>query len=261
MSTPTTAYAIVLAVFGASSESARKAYAAIESEYRTAFPHAELRWAYLSKRIVARQRKLGVYLATIEEALEQLRQDGFTQVVVQPILTVPGEEFLLLTQTATNGLHLQWAQPLLAAEEDFKAILRVLDASISNQDPHILVCHGNDKYPELNAQLLTLKQLAEARFHQLRVASIEGQPGDAAICALESLALRPERIRFIPFMITAGEHVQEDVMGDSAESWRSRVAAHSTECLPPLGLNPAVTAIFIKHTLDALNALAEEPKQ
>jgi len=253
--------AIILAVFGASSEAARKAYESIEAEYRKAFPTAEIRWAYLSKRIVAKQRKLGVFLPTIEETFAQLKVDGFPNAVVQPILTVPGEEFLLLTQTPTDGLSVRWAQPLLASAADFDAILAVLEAAITSDAPHILVCHGNDKYPELNAQLLTLKQLAEARFPQLRVASIEGQPGDEAIVFLESHPTRPEHLCFIPFMITAGEHVQEDVMGDDAESWRSRVAAASTECLPPLGLNPAVTAIFISHTLDALKLLAKEPAQ
>lgn len=244
--------AIVLAVFGTSSERARAVYGNIERHVRQAFPASTIVWAYLSRRIVAKQRAAGVYLPTLDETLAELHTQGIKRAVVQPLLTTPGEEYKRVCTTQHDSIQLAFGAPLLASEADFDAVLDAIAMQIMIDAPHVLVCHGNNTYPELNAPLLELKRRAEARFPQMRVASVEGQPGDAALDEVSRMATAHGTVIFAPFMIVAGDHIQNDVMGDEPDSWKIRIGARQSICLEPLGNQPAILDIFNAHIRQAL---------
>lgn len=248
-------FAIVLAVFGTSSERARAVYGNIEQHVRKAFPGCEIRWAYLSRRIVAKQRAAGIFLPTLDETLDGLLADGFNKAVVQPLLTVPGEEYKRVCATTHTAIELSFGTPLLASEEDFKPVLDAIALQIMVEVPHVLVCHGNNTYPELNAPLLELKHCAEARFTNLHVASVEGQPGEDALDHVAQLVKTSGTVVFVPFMIVAGDHIQNDVMGDEADSWKMRIGARQSICMEPLGCQPAILDIFNAHIRQAIKGL------
>ncbi len=257
----TTHPAIVLAVFGTSSSVAREGYASVRSRVRSAYPAHTINWAYLSRQIVERQRKLGVFLPTLAETLASLKDSGAREVVVQPLLVTPGEEFRAMSSISCAGLSISIGDPLLGCEEDIHAALAAIAPSIQRKIPNVLVCHGNKKHSRYNEPILRLKQLAESGLDNLIVASIEGEPGTDSLLRAREMARNHGAVAFIPFMVTAGEHILRDVMGDEPESWRLVVgAAHST-CCDPLAKNQAVLEIYLNHICSAMQKFSKKDLQ
>jgi sirohydrochlorin cobaltochelatase len=247
--------ALVLAAFGASSPKAREVYGHVEACVRKAYPAHEIAWAYLSLHIVNKQRKLGVTLPTLAEALASLKASGFNQAVVQPLLVVPGEEFALVNSSSCDGVTLEIGAPLLTSEADIAASLAAIAPQVRQHIPHVLVCHGNKRHSEYNRPVLQLKKMAESAFDNLIVASVEGEPGTEPLTRAKEMAAVHGSVVFIPFMIAAGEHITRDVMGDEPESWKCMVGAGQSRCLEPLGKNASILAIFLSHIEAAMQRL------
>jgi sirohydrochlorin cobaltochelatase len=249
---------IVLTVFGASSPDARKVYGEIEARMRRAYPAHEIAWAYLSLRIVEKQRRLGVTLPTLPETLQALHEAGHAEALVQPLLVVPGEEFAAVQSASCAGMRVIVGEALLSSSQDIEAALSAVAPHLAADAVNVLVCHGNKRHPEFNASLLRLKSAAEARFENLIVASVEGEPGTAPLEDARRRAQHTGKVVFIPFMIVAGEHIQKDVMGDGPKSWRSIIGANQTLCRQPLGSNEAVLDIYLRHIESALQKMQKE---
>lgn len=239
--------AIVLAAFGASSPTARAVYRDVEARVREAYPGHEIAWAYLSGHIVDKQRKLGVMLPTLLETFAALKNSGFSEAAVQPLLIVPGEEFSLVKSAACDGMTLAIGDPLLASEADILAALEAIAPKVQKEIPHVLVCHGNKNHSEYNQPLLQLKKAAESAFDNLIVASVEGKPGMDPLSLASQSAEICGSVVFIPFMMAAGEHITRDVMGEESHSWKNIVGARQSTCLEPLGKNALILDIFLEH--------------
>ncbi|MDR2530304.1 MAG: sirohydrochlorin cobaltochelatase, partial [Oscillospiraceae bacterium] len=80
--------------FGTSNNATRvKTIDAIEGALRDAFPTYEHRRAFASQTIIRKLKtRDGVVVDGIVDALERLRYDGFTHVVVQPTYVISGFE-------------------------------------------------------------------------------------------------------------------------------------------------------------------------
>jgi sirohydrochlorin cobaltochelatase len=249
--------AILLTAFGASSAEARLAYGNIEAAVRKRWPAHEVRWAFTSRRVVARLRAEGVVLATPEEALAALIHDGFTSAAVLPLLTVAGEEHASIAPTPAAGLRAHICRPLLSTEGDIAGIRRALEGSVRPDAANVLVCHGNGKHDVYNDLLVKLGSAFSADSNSF-AASIEGRPGDACFPRAAGCVRRTGRLHFVPFMVVAGEHITNDVMGVGANSWKSRLSAPLTTCAPPLGWNGAVIRLFLDRLDEGLALLERE---
>ncbi len=251
--------AIVLAAFGASLSAVRLTYRSIEASVRAEYPQNEIAWAYLSRRIIASQRKLGVYLPTLSETLSDLHSRGFRSVVVQPLLVAPGEEYRNMKDVAQPGLNLYFGNALLEGEAGVEETLDAIAHHVQPDVPNVLVCHGNRKHREFNLALLELQEAARRRSLNLVVASIEGEPGHAPLDRARAMAQLHGGVVFIPFMMVAGEHITKDVMGETRNSWRNLVGVPRCECRPPLGENLAVHRLFLRRIDAALKLVQENP--
>jgi sirohydrochlorin cobaltochelatase len=249
--------AIVLAVFGASSATAREVYRDVEARVRESYPNHEIAWAYLSRHIVNKQRKLGVVLPTLPEALNALKDAGFDEVLVQPLLITPGEEFAIAKSVECAGMKLKFGAPLLTSETDIQAAIAAIAPLVQEDVANVMVCHGNGKHNEYNQPLLKLKKISENIFENLIVASIEGEPGTEPLQRAKEISRAHDSVVFIPFMMIAGEHIVNDVMGDEPDSWKSIVGAAHSSCLGPLGKNAAILNIFLDHMKVAMQNLQE----
>jgi sirohydrochlorin cobaltochelatase len=249
--------AIVLAAFGASSPKARQVYCEIEASVRTAHPQSEIAWAYLSQHIVERQRKLGVVLPTLPETLADLQSRGVRSAIVQPLLVAPGEEYHIMKSIERSGLELFHGKALLGGDGAADEALDAIAQHVQPDVPNVLVCHGNRKYSQFNQPLVDLQSAARLRFPNLIVASIEGEPGDEPLERVRIMAAQCGEVVFIPFMMVAGEHINNDVMGEAPDSWRNLVGASRCFCRPPLGNNPAIHRIFLRR-IDAVLKFAQE---
>lgn len=249
--------AILLTAFGASSAEARRAYEPIDAAVRACWPGREVRWAFTSRRILARLRAEGVAIDAIDEAVARLKRDGFDKVVVLPLLTVAGEEHAKITRHIFEGLKAHICRPLLSAEADIDEVCRALSAGIRPDAVNVLVCHGNNTYDAYNDLLVTLGDAFRVQ-HNGFAASVEGRPGTGCFPAVAEIAKKTGRVHFAPFMIVAGDHIQNDVMGNKPDSWKVQIGAPQTTCAPSLGFNREIVKLYMQRLREGMQQMESE---
>lgn len=245
---------IILVAFGTSYASGQADLEAIDTAVCAAYPGRDIRWAFTSDVIVEKLRKKNVStlfarkvpLAYLPEVLTTLQQQGHKAVIIQSLHICLGEEWTNMRATPLpTGMQARWGEPLLTDQASTTALLDVLAPRLTAPDTaSVLVVHGNDKYPQYNAQNLALDAAARARFPHVLAASVEGKPGTDGPLA-EVLTWKCTKVRFIPCMLVAGDHTTNDVMGDEADSWKSRLKLPAT-CDKGLGSDPGVAQLFLR---------------
>lgn len=250
---------IVLAAFGTSVESGQQAYEEIDSAVRAAYPQHEIHWAFSSRMITTKLRGLGqdtlfarkAALHLFDEILPLLAERGTERVVVQSLHVVPGQEYHKLCAIDPCGMDVRFGRPLLQDDAAIDELIEALAPRFIEDGVSVLAGHGNDQHDQYNRELLLLDQRLRARYPQAMLATVEGQPGTDAPFA-RIAALQPQRVRFVPMMIVAGDHIMNDVMGDEEDSWRLRLALPA-DCEPGLGNNPTVQRMFLDRLRDCLD--------
>lgn len=64
---------------------------AVERAVQAAFPEMDVFRAFTSGMIIRKMRRQGNAVDTVREALEKLKQQGYTHVYLQPTHVIPGE--------------------------------------------------------------------------------------------------------------------------------------------------------------------------
>ncbi len=224
--------AVLVVAFGTSTR-ASVTFASVADVLARELPHHEIQWAYASNAIRLKlnaSRPPQDRLSSVPEALAELRARGFTRVAVQPLYVVPGDMYGRLLDTAAGfpGLHLEVAGTLL---HRWRNVHRLLDAVArdflpSDEGFNVLVAHGTPSAASAaNIVYLGLQQALARRHPNARLGMVEGlvRPEET----LEAARAHPgRRVRFIPFMVVAGDHIMNDVLGeDGGRSWRSEMEA------------------------------------
>ncbi|NDY42461.1 hypothetical protein G3N55_06345 [Dissulfurirhabdus thermomarina] len=267
--------AIVLAAFGTST-TARATFDVLDRRIRAAFPGHEVRWAFTSRIIrekVNRRRADADRLRSLPEVLAALQAEGVRQVVVQSMHVFPGGEYVhMQRQARMEGLQVAVGEPLLATWEDAARVFAVLEREFPAPDEGcvVLAGHGtpNTYYAPSTAVYLALDRWIHARYPNVYLGSVEGVPDRKD--ALDRAKAHPgRRVRIVPFMLVAGDHVMNDIMGEAAgegeeASWAEelRRAGKVVDCptvklggkvlYKGLGLYDVTAEILVEHIRQAL---------
>ena len=207
----------------------------------------------------------------VPTALSRLAAAGSPRVAVLSVHVTPGEEFYKLCSACQNGgapgtpwpEQIEVAQPLLAAVADLANLAAGLIAeetpTLEADEGVLFIGHGAKNgagtmvYPALQYFL--------TRGHPLAwVAPLEGEPQLAQALA-EAQAKNLARLRLVPLMAVAGEHIMHDVLGEHNASIACRAKALGFACTAsPLGLAQRACAqnIWLNHLRAALTRLAQE---
>ncbi|HPS02818.1 MAG TPA: sirohydrochlorin cobaltochelatase [Candidatus Sumerlaeota bacterium] len=245
--------AIVLVAFGTSKMEARAVYDHIFEQARKRFPGYEIRWAWTSRIILKKLQAQGLAVYSPDETLEQLRKDGYRQVVMQSFHVMPGAEYeeMVTAGKGASGLSIQYGAPLLADAADIQKAIRAVEPSLRQDRVNVFVGHGNpDK--QANAKLVEFTEAVEKGRSNAFVFAVEGEPFLNRLPEVRVKARELGGVHFVPMMVVAGEHIMEDVMGEGAESWRSQIGVADATCAQPLGANDAILDIYFDHTEAAL---------
>ncbi|MEN6441418.1 MAG: sirohydrochlorin cobaltochelatase [Syntrophobacter sp.] len=257
--------AILLAAFGTTVPEAQKAFDQVEAQARQAFPGIEVRWAFTSSIVRAKLAKQGKVLPSPESALAKLMEDGYTQVAVLSLQTIPGEEFHGLNQNAhlfgqmAGGFEkILVAWPLLSSHEDMeqvaKAMLKQIPDDRKPGDAVVLMGHGTERHPSdaiYPAMYHTLQELDP----NVHIATVDGYP------ALKDIVpkLKGKKIRKIylmPFMAVAGDHARNDMAGNTPESWKSILGKDGFTCetvLKGTAEYPEIVDVWLSHLRSVLS--------
>ncbi len=261
--------AILLVAFGTSIPEAEVAYGQVEDQVRSEFPHAEIRWAYTSKKIRRKLKKLGRHLPSPELVMAGIMQDGFTHVSVLSLHVIPGIEFhelvtnMSLFQRMVGGVQkVEVSRPLLSSQSDCKQVARLLVAHLPkdrrSDDTVLFMGHGTAKHPAY-----ALYYALNAAFQELdpnvHVGCVMGVPDLHEL--MPQIAPAPgKNVYLIPLMAVAGEHARNDMAGDHEESWKSVLENAGASCrvvLRGIAEHPDIVRIWIDHLKTARETLLQ----
>lgn len=244
---------IVLCAFGTSTE-AISTFEYIENAIKKQYQGHEIRWAYTSQLVIKKLKEKGTNLQTLPEVYEALRKEGKTNVIVQSLHIVPGQEFHReIVMLSAKGLNVKYGHPLLSDDSDFEKLFKALEPHFAPENESItMLCgHGNDHHPEFNASLVKMDEYLRKNRKNTFLATVEGQPGiEKAFNDAKSAGL--DKVHFVPIMLVAGDHIINDVMGDEEDSWKNQLAPMKVNAEKGMGYNDAVIKIFMDHIDRAL---------
>ncbi len=242
--------AIVLVAFGTSVAQARKVFDHIDQQVRQHYPQHQLRWAFTSQFIIDKLKRQGIVTHNVDEVIEQLRQEGISQVAFQSLHIAPGQEYRSVLAADTSGLQVAYGDALLTTDQDIERVVEALREQIEPTQATVVAAHGNDKYPQFNQRIEAFAARIEAEYSHLVVASVEGSPGLEPLQKIKQM--QPPLVNFVPLMIVAGDHILNDVLGEEEDSWKNIIAAPQAMASPSLGWNSKILDIYFDHLDQAL---------
>lgn len=266
--------AILVLSFGTTYKDSRaktidKTVAAIQA----AHPNQKVVTAFTSHIIVDRiKAKEGLTIPTPEQAMAQLKKEGYTRVAITSLDVIPGMEYAY--DTAIFDLYkndfkkMTMGTPILywMGQEDQRDDLAEFVQALSTQFPKIgkkdavlVMAHGTP-HPA-NAYYAVLQdRLDAANVGNVFVYSVEGWPHlDTVIPQLKAKGIK--NVTLMPMMMVAGDHANNDMAGADADSHKSILEKEGFKVTPyihGLGENEAVRNMFVERANEAWDALEKQ---
>ena len=146
---------------------------------------------------------------------------------------------------------LRIGRPLLADTADIQTLTEALSQAYPPREDEALILfgHGTDHFANaVYPALQTSFQLAGRE--DVLIGTVEGWPVYEEISRQLKSGGR-KCVHLVPLMLVAGDHAMNDMAGEEADSWASRLAAegYTVRCtVQGLGLLPAVQGMYCAHT-------------
>ncbi len=243
-------FAILMVHFGSAYPEARTEILDVMNNHvKRAFPNVEVRQAYSARSVVARLRAQGIWVQLPVNALIELRDHGFTHVIVQPTIIIEGVEMEAIRQEIEKmkGLFkdLRVGNPLLYDDRDYEEVIKALSiASISNVSANLLVAHGtyhasNSAYAKLGYMF---KLKGKANYY---IGTREGFPTLDDV-TLEMQVAGKRDVCLIPFMFVLVKGKKNEVVTYWKQQLENRGFNVSINGRS-LGQYSAIRELFIEH--------------
>lgn len=249
--------AILAVSFGTSHNDTKKiTIDAIEKDMQDAFPAYSLYRAWTSKMIIKKvNSRDGVHIYTVKEAMEQMLQDGITDVLIQPTHVINGIENDLMKEDALafqEQFHsISFGDPLLTSEQDNLAVIDAITSEfkdLTKDEVLVLMGHGTTHYA--NAIYAALDYTFKDKGYQnIFLGTVEAYPTMESLLKMVH-AYQPKKVVLAPFMIVAGDHAKNDMASNEPDSWYSQFKAEGYNVEPVLkglGEYPGIRKLFIEH--------------
>ena len=151
--------------------------------------------------------------------LARIRRDGYTHVLVQPTLIIPGGEYVRLLSDVhqyKEDLTVSVGEPLLARESDGDRMADILRNVYEVPDDTSLLFLGHGSAQDHGTyELLNTKLSGTA----MRVCTMEGSPTlSDGIRMMRDLG--NPNVRLIPLLFVAGSHAKTHLVGSKPGSLR-----------------------------------------
>lgn len=220
-----------------------------------------VRWAFTSPLVRGRMAGMRKKSDSVLKALEKLWHEKYCSVAIQPLQTIPGQEYnevLRAAQTVANSFELdcEVGQPLMATGSDARRVACALAAHVpaerNIEEDVVFVGHGarHENFC-LYIDLARALQNADSRLH---LGTMSGDMGVDKI--LPSLC--SEVVWIVPLLSIVGKHATNDIAGENGQSWKSRIEAAGHLCRPVLrGVTEygAIAGIWLDNLSRAVDSL------
>lgn len=255
--------AILVVSFGTSHNDTRKVTIdKIEADIAHAYPDFAIYRAWTSKMIIKKIfERDHIQILNVCEAMEQMIQDGISELIVQPTHVINGIENDLMKQDvlsySDHFSSIRFGTPLLTSTRDndfvVEAVAQELGSSLSEDDALVLMGHGTTHYANSVYAALDYT-FKDHGYSRIFLGTVEAYPSMESIMR-QVKALNPHRVVLAPFMIVAGDHAKNDLAGDDPDSWRCQFEQNKIEVsciLKGLGEYPKIRQLFLTHIAESI---------
>lgn len=245
--------AILMVYFGSTYDDTRAlTIDPLNRKVKELYKDLEVRDAFTSRMIIRRLKERGIEKQNPVEALEKLKADGFTHIIVQSATIIEGIEMEALRRDVA-GLagafkDIRVSNPLLYTARDYADVIKALipadSPPLASDEAAIWVGHGT--YTPATAQYAMLDYMLKAKgYNNYFVATVEGYPSlDDVMAGLEKVGAK--RVILRPFMFVAGDHAKNDIAVDMKEALEAK--GYQVEVLlEGLGQNESIQNIITRH--------------
>lgn len=251
---------VIATAFGTSTL-AYDTYAFFEKYFKEHYPAAELLWAFTSHVLREKASAGHGKMRSLENALQDVEQRGFTKALIQSLHIIPGFEFQKITKAARcSNLKTTIGMPLLTDDADIEKTVAALGDRIPSPEEWITVLVGHGTQHPAGGAYHTINNVLRRRFKRnVFISVVEGEPGwNTVVESIHASGLK--KVKFIPLMFVAGDHMLNDVMGDSVAeeevSWRSQLDGFEIDGTEKgLGFNTKILDIYLEHLEAARHSL------
>ena len=263
--------AMVVMSFGTTYKDTRaKTIDATVDAIKAAHPNTKVITAFTSHIIRDRiQQKEGITYPTPEEALAELKKDGYTRVALASLDVIPGMEYNYDAavynlykdnfKKMTLGTSLMY---WMGQENQTDQVIETLKAvqsqfpKLGKEDGLLIMAHGtpdpsNAYYSVIQDRIHTLGM------KNVFIYTVEGTPNlEQVIPQLKLHGIK--HVTLMPFMMVAGDHANNDMAGDEPDSHKSILEKEGFKVdtyLHGLGENQNIRNLFVERANESWGAL------
>lgn len=263
--------AMVVMSFGTTYKDTRvKTIDATVDAIKAAHPNTKVITAFTSHIIRDRiQQKEGITYPTPEEALAELKKDGYTRVALASLDVIPGMEYNYDAavynlykndfKKMTLGTSLMY---WMGQENQTDQVIETLKAvqsqfpKLGKEDGLLIMAHGtpdpsNAYYSVIQDRIHTLGM------KNVFIYTVEGTPNlEQVIPQLKLHGIK--HVTLMPFMMVAGDHANNDMAGNEPDSHKSILEKEGFKVdtyIHGLGENQNIRNLFVEHANEAWDAL------
>ena len=279
---------LLVVSFGTSFNDSRvKDIKGIEDALQAAYPDWSVRRAFTAQIIINHvQARDGEKIDNMQQAMDRAVENGVKNLVVQPTHLMHGAEYdemMEMIDTYRDKFEsVAVAEPLLGEvgsdatiinqdkEDVAKAVTAAavkeagydsLDAAAADKVAFVFMGHGTSHTAKVSySQMQTTMQTLG--YDNVFIGTVEGKPEETAcenvIEAVKAAGYTKVILR--PLMVVAGDHANNDMAGEDADSWLSQFKASgafdSIDCqIAGLGGIEDVQKLYVAHTKAAIDSL------
>ena len=263
--------AMVVMSFGTTYKDTRvKTIDATVDAIKAAHPNTKVITAFTSHIIRDRiQQKEGITYPTPEEALAELKKDGYTRVALASLDVIPGMEYNYDAavynlykndfKKMTLGTSLMY---WMGQENQTDQVIETLKAvqsqfpKLGKEDALLIMAHGtpdpsNAYYSVIQDRIHTLGM------KNVFIYTVEGTPNlEQVIPQLKLHGIK--HVTLMPFMMVAGDHANNDMAGNEPDSHKSVLEKEGFKVdtyIHGLGENQNIRNLFVQRANEAWDAL------
>ena len=266
--------AIVVMSFGTTYTASRKA--TIEqtvADIKSAHPNTKVVLAFTSHIIIDRiKENEKITFPTPEEALAQLKAEGYSRIALTSLNLIPGMEYAYNEEIfelyknqfkkMTLGTSLIYWMGQENQRDDVSEVLTALKTEfpkLGKKDAVLLMDHGTP-HPANAYYSVMQERLKELNLNNVYIYTVEGWPNiETIIPKLKQQGVK--NITLIPMMMVAGDHANNDMAGAEPTSHKSILEQEGFTVTPyihGLGENPNIRKIFVERANEAWDALVSD---
>ncbi|WP_099467980.1 sirohydrochlorin cobaltochelatase [Konateibacter massiliensis] len=220
--------AILVVSFGTSYlDTLEKNIKQIEDEIQENYPDYHIYRAFTSQMIIKKlQSVCQISIDTVTEAMERMKKDGITELLVQPTHIIHGIEndnmINDISRFKDDFTSIKLGTPLLSSFEDYKKAVAILMEKYKPKDDEALVLMGHGSIHYANASYPALDYtFRQQGYSNVYVGTVEGYPELEDVISLVK-EQNVTNVKLLPLMLVAGDHAKNDMDGSEKDSWKSR---------------------------------------